>query len=106
MTRKPRTKPQIGEVTIGTTTFQRMPLLFHQWSALGSDQMRTAQLSWAAAIQAPHSPPTSACDELEGSPNHHVSRFQKMAATRAQMRTSEVANSALTNPEAMVEATA
>src|SRR5690606_625285 len=32
---------------------------------------------------APTSPPTSACDELEGMPYHQVTRFQTMAPTRA-----------------------
>src|ERR687885_761646 len=32
---------------------------------------------------APTSPPISACDELDGSPNHHVSRFQAIAPSSA-----------------------
>src|SRR6187399_3351580 len=32
---------------------------------------------------APSNPPTSACDELEGKPNHQVSKFQKMAPPSA-----------------------
>src|SRR2546430_13311832 len=36
---------------------------------------------WASA--APTRPPIRACEELEGSPNHQVSRFQAMAPSRA-----------------------
>src|SRR5207244_9615055 len=35
------------------------------------------------AIAAPTSPPIRACDELDGSPSHHVSRFQTMAPSSA-----------------------
>lgn len=34
---------------------------------------------------APISPPTSACDELEGIPSHHVSKFQIIAPISADM---------------------
>src|SRR5688572_1306648 len=36
----------------------------------------------ACAMAAPIKPPNRVCDELEGMPNHQVSRFQAMAATR------------------------
>src|SRR5919197_6007315 len=36
---------------------------------------------WTSA--APTSPPISACDELDGRPNHHVSRFQAIAPRSA-----------------------
>src|SRR5450756_2975467 len=75
MTRKPPTNPTNGDVIIGTTTFQRMPLPCHQCSLPGTDQIMTDQLLPAAARHAPHNPPTSACDELEGRPNHQVRRL-------------------------------
>src|SRR5579859_2115482 len=106
MTRKPPTNPQIGDEIMGTTTFQSRPLPNHQCSWLGMDQTMTFQLLCAAARHAPHKPPTSACEELAGMPNHHVSRFQKMAASRAQIKTSDVATFGSTSPEAMVVATA
>ena len=39
------------------------------------------------ATPAPMRPPTSACDELDGSPHHQVRRFQAMAPPRAPMIT-------------------
>ena len=35
----------------------------------------------ALAMAAPMSPPTSACDELDGRPHHQVIRFQTIAPT-------------------------
>src|SRR6187455_3544607 len=105
ITIKPRHKPSMGEVTIGTTTFQRIPLPSHQCSLPGMDQMITLQLLWAAARQAPQSPPTRAWEELDGSPNHHVSRFHTMPPSRAQTMISEVTILVSTSPEAMVFAT-
>ncbi|GMA87551.1 hypothetical protein GCM10025868_28010 [Angustibacter aerolatus] len=58
----------IGERTIGTTTFSRMPL--HLTPA-------------PAASAAPPRPPMRACEEDEGSPRHQVRRFQPMAPTSA-----------------------
>src|SRR5713226_7361225 len=95
----------MGELIIGTTIFQRTPLPSHQCSLPGTDQMMDDQ--WPdAASTAPQSPPTSACDELEGRPNHHVSKLQMMAAVRAQHSTGMVATWASTRPEAIVAATA
>src|SRR5712671_6339407 len=70
------------------------------------DQMMEDQRLPEAASTAPQSPPTSACDELEGRPNHHVSKLQRMAATRAQQSTGMVATWASTSPDAIVVATA
>src|SRR5688572_9748421 len=36
----------------------------------------------ACAMAAPINPPSRVCEELEGMPNHHVSRFQAIAAIR------------------------
>src|SRR5437763_573640 len=70
--------------------------------------MITCQLLLEAASAEPHKPPISAWLELEGSPNHQVSRFQIMAPKRAQMTTSElkVTNLESTRPEEIVLATA
>src|SRR5581483_1588053 len=68
--------------------------------------MITCQLLPAAARQAPQSPPTSACDELEGNPSHHVTRFQTIAPSRAQMRICDVTIFVSTRPDATVFATA
>src|ERR1035437_9355118 len=102
MRRKPPTKPQMGEVTIGSTTFQSTPLPVHQWILPGMDQTMTPQLLFVAARHAPQRPPTSACEELAGKPTHQVIRLQAMAASRAQMRISEVTIFGSTRPEAMV----
>src|ERR1017187_2642877 len=106
MTMKPTTKPTSGELIIGTMTFQRMPLPCHQCSLPGTDQMMEDQRLPEAASTAPQRPPTSACDELEGRPNHHVSRLQTIAAVNAQHSTGMVATCASTRPEAIVAATA
>src|SRR5208283_3000862 len=106
MTRNPKTKPKTGDKIIGTMTFQISPVPSHQCFVLGTDQMRMFQLLCAAARHAPHNPPTRACDELDGIPNHQVKRFQRMAAIRAQIRTSDVATFGSTRPEAIVLATA
>src|ERR1039457_864976 len=87
-------------------TFQRTPLPCHQCSLPGTDQMMADQRLPEAASTAPHSPPTSAWEELEGSPNHQVSRLQTMADTSAQHSTGMVATCASTRPDAMVAATA
>src|SRR6266566_4278636 len=70
------------------------------------DQTMTPQLLCAAARHAPQSPPTSACDELDGNPTHHVNRSHTMAPSSAQTRISDVTIFGSTNPEAMVLATA
>ena len=58
----------MGETTIGMMTFWKMPAHF-----------TVAE----AASAAPARPPMSACEEDEGRPYHHVSRFQPMAPIRA-----------------------
>src|ERR1041384_7705387 len=66
------------------------------------------QLLPDAARAEPHSPPINAWLELEGSPNHQVSKFHRMALNNAQMMMSEVIETsfASTRPEEMVLATA
>ncbi len=56
-------------------------------------------------IAAPTSPPTSVCEELDGSPHHHVIRFQTMAATRAAAITLRFITSGSTTPFPIVVAT-
>src|SRR2546421_5668190 len=106
MNRNPKVKPQAGDMTIGTMTFQSNPLPCHQWSAAGCDQMMTAQLFLEAANAAPQRPPMSAWLELDGSPNHHVTMFQIMPPSRAQIRISELTMLVSTRPAATVLATA
>src|SRR5512138_2279856 len=65
----PKIKPRNGEMIKEATT-NRTPL--------------TMILSAPCAIRtAPIIPPTKACEELEGRPYHHVSRFQMMAPETA-----------------------
>src|SRR5271170_5149702 len=106
MSRKPTTKPTSGDKIIGMMTFQRMPLPCHQCTLPGMDQMMDDQRLPEAASTAPQSPPTRACDELDGRPNHQVSKLQRMAATSAQHSTGMVATWASTRPDEIVAATA
>src|SRR5215213_4035927 len=67
--------------------------------------MTTCQL-WAAATAAPTRPPTKAWLELLGRPALQVTRFQTIAPTSAQIRTSCDATFGSTSPDAIVDATA
>ncbi len=58
-----------------------------------------------AAITAPTTPPTSACDELEGMPSTHVTRFHTMPPTSPARTTSSVTTPESTMPLAIVAAT-
>ena len=58
-----------------------------------------------AANAAPTTPPISACDELEGSPKYHVTRFQVIAPISPAKITVVVMSSASTIPPATVAAT-
>src|SRR5215468_2721706 len=104
----PRRKPARGDVTIGRMTFQSSPFPWTQCSRFGCDQMMACQFPFEAAKAEPHKPPINAWLELEGRPNHQVSRFQRMAPSSAQMMTSEVIATSLESirPEEMVLATA
>jgi hypothetical protein len=51
----------------------------------------------ACASAAPIKPPISVWDELEGMPNHHVRRFQVIAAIRPANITSSVIKFSLTD---------
>src|SRR5215212_1299149 len=59
----------------------------------------------AAAKVAPTTPPISACEDEEGSPTYHVSRFQKIAPISPAKTTVRVTSSGLTMPVAIVAAT-
>src|SRR4029077_9225203 len=55
---------------------------------------------------APTRPPISACDELDGSPSHHVARFQAIAPKRAASTVFVVTSSVSSTPLPTVVATA
>src|SRR4030095_12947335 len=61
-----------------------------------------------AASAAPQSPPTRACEELEGRPHHHVIRSQIVAPSSAQISTCGVTATTpeSISPEEIVFATA
>ena len=59
----------------------------------------------ALATAAPAIPPTSACDELVGSPSQNVTRFQPMAPTSPAKTTPIDSTSCVTTSLAMVDAT-
>ncbi len=61
----PSRKPTIGDSTMGSRTFWAM---FAHWT-----------VAPAANRVAPTRPPKSACDDDEGRPKYHVSRFQLIA---------------------------
>jgi hypothetical protein len=58
------------------------------------------------ATAAPTRPPTRVCEELDGSPSHHVARFHEMAAKSAAAITLRFITSGLMTPFPIVEATA
>src|SRR3954453_9995956 len=60
----------------------------------------------SAANAEPTTPPISACEDDDGSPKYHVSRFQKIAPMRPAKTIGSVIMSALTMPLAIVAATA
>ena len=82
----------IGATIAGTMTFSSRP------------SARTASAP-CAANAAPTTPPMSACDELDGSPKYHVTRFQKIAPMSPAKITVVVTSSASTMPLATVAAT-
>jgi hypothetical protein len=59
----------------------------------------------AATKVEPTMPPIRACDEDDGRPNHHVTRFQAMAPIRPPKMTAVVIAPASTMPSAIVAAT-
>src|SRR5437588_9732465 len=86
------TKARIGDTIAGTITLSRTPVPLI--AAVPS-----------AAQAAPTRPPISACDELEGSPSHHVVRFHAIAPSSAANTTVVLVAEAETIPLAIVVAT-
>src|SRR3954462_452637 len=82
-----------GAIRAGTMTFPSRPL----------PSIADAP---SAANAAPTTPPISACEELDGSPNHHVARFHMIAPIKPAKTTVGVIESAFTIPFATVAATA
>src|SRR6185312_16905630 len=82
----------IGDSTAGSSTLPTMPA---NLTASGP----------AATNVAPIRPPMRACDELEGSPSSHVSRFHKIAPTSPAKITAGVILVSSTNPLEIVLAT-
>ena len=71
--------------------------------------MSTAEhvrLSAPSGEGSPQSPPIKAWLELEGSPSHHVKRFQMIAPVKAEKTVSIVTALASTSPPLIVFATA
>ena len=64
----------------------------------------TASVPEATTV-APTTPPISACEDEDGSPNHQVPRFQVIAPTSPPNTTLGVITSPLTMPSATVAAT-
>src|SRR3954470_23948312 len=82
----------VGATRAGTTTLPRRP----------SPKIADGP---SATKAAPTTPPISACDELEGSPSHHVARFHAIAPMSPAKTTVVVIASASTMPLATVAAT-
>src|SRR5665648_1012492 len=96
MARNARANPTSGESTIGMTTLSRMTFQ----CTVTPDAMPT-----------PVSAPISACDDDDGSANHHVIRFQTIApmiaeSTRIRPRCGDAASLMSMMPLPMVCATA
>ena len=87
------TKPSSGESTSGRMTFSP-----------SADHLKAP--TPACATTAPARPPTSACDELDGMPYHHVIRFQVIAPSKAASTTVCTTMAGSANPDAIVLATA
>src|SRR4051812_13920192 len=85
-------KASTGASRPGTSTFSTRP---STWIALVP----------SATSAPPTTPPMSACDELEGSPSHHVARFHAIAPIRPAKTTVVVIEPDSTMPLATVAAT-
>src|SRR6185312_12534101 len=86
------TKASSGATAAGTRTFSTTP-------------STSIALGPLAANAEPISPPISACDELDGSPAHHVARFHAIAPTRPAKTTVVVTAPESTMPDPTVAAT-
>ena len=85
------TIPSNGAITINTTIFKTPAMI--------------TELHPELATAAPTNPPTRVCEELEGSPNHHVIRFHVIAAISAEAITVRFITSGLITPFPIVWAT-
>src|SRR3989440_10028080 len=75
-------------------------------TTLCASPCQSTPLSPDCTSAAPTKPPINACDELEGKPNHHVSRFHTIAPSNAASSVCCVARLASINPLATFFATA
>src|ERR1044072_8520115 len=78
-------------------------------AGIGTFSMRRAAMMAdgpSAAKAAPAAPPIRACEDEDGRPKYHVSRFQEIAPIRPEKTISSVTMSACTMPVAIVAATA
>src|ERR687884_205534 len=91
--RKAAAKAIAGAASAGMTTLCAIPC-----------QSTPFEPDWTSA--APTRPPISACEELEGRPNHQVRRFQAIAPKRAAISVCCVARFASMSPLATFFATA
>ena len=78
----PSVKPMNGEMNIGLISFGQRPTVLPAASV--PDQIRRPHSRWDWPRTPPQRPPTSAWEELEGMPNHQVSRFHTMPPIRPQ----------------------
>jgi hypothetical protein len=83
--------PRTGAMTINITIFITPPII--------------TELQPLLATAAPTNPPTRVCEELEGSPSHHVARFHNIAATKAEAITVKLITSGFITPLPIVVAT-
>src|SRR3954470_21250799 len=86
------TPARTGAISAGTITFASTP---SPWTAENPTE----------ATAAPIMPPISACDDDDGTPNHHVTRFQVIAPIRPAKIAVVVMTPASTMPLATVAAT-
>ena len=93
MSRNAPANPITGDASAGSATFSQMPC-----HCTPRDPDCTSA--------APTSPPMSACVELDGSPSHHVKRFQTIAPKSAASTVFSVARPVSMMPLPTVFATA
>ena len=77
----PSAKPMNGETNIGLISLGQRPAVLPPSEA---DQISLPQSRCVCPRTPPQSPPMSACEELEGMPNHQVIRFQTIPPSSPQ----------------------
>src|SRR3954451_25126801 len=87
----------MSAATKGASAARTMILFSTPWKSIASDP--------AATQVAPIKPPNSACEELDGRPRYHVTRFHRMAPTSPAKMTTGVMSVSSTSPPEMVLAT-